>query len=214
MAKIMFNKANIEFEYDQATTTVTDNTDSNTVNTLIENAEIFINKTACREYYKPVDYITYSISVINAGGADTENVVISEPLLAQTFVAGSISLSINGVLSTDFSVGTIVTLQYAELYVEKIAASTATCGDNFDYIIEITNNGNENASKVTITDAIPMEFRIENSGAVTINGISAEYTFDIVTRTITIPIETILPGDSNKQTIIISGLINCKPIVN
>ena len=108
MKNVILNQASVNYEYNQGSAIIDKQAQSNTVDTLINQPLIKIQKTVCNNYFKPGDYITYSISISNMGGAVANNVVISEPLVNQTYLANSALLTLNGVHSDALTVGNIV----------------------------------------------------------------------------------------------------------
>ncbi|MGG5462106.1 DUF7507 domain-containing protein [Clostridium sp. B9] len=91
------NKATVDYEYvvDPAETPVTATIDTNTVTTLVNFSELNPIKSVDKEYAKVGDEISYTISFINTGNVDAENIIVTDSVPNGTsYVAGSITSNV------------------------------------------------------------------------------------------------------------------------
>ena len=93
-------------------------------------------------------------------------------------------------------------------YVTKTAdTDTAEVGDKITYTVTLGNTEGavyeiENAS---MTDIIPAELDFED-GSVQVDGMSADYSFDSETRTLTVPLDSIAPA--TEKTVTFAATVN------
>lgn len=98
---------------------------SNVVNTQIRTTELLVKKLVSSEYYKPEDYLTYTIVITNDGNYEARNISIVEQLddqqlIPETFSYHFMRESDNSVVNYNYN-DNVLTLQLSTLAPHAIA---------------------------------------------------------------------------------------------
>lgn len=116
---------------------------------------------------------------------------------------------------------TITLEDFAQVSINKsVSSNEISPGETFSYTISLENSGNLDANGVVVTDVLPAGFSIDSitavSGGVQTTYQSDEYSVDVTTNTLTLPVgtgpEIIVPAATETENglvvITITGSIN------
>jgi uncharacterized repeat protein (TIGR01451 family) len=155
--------------------------------------------------------VTCNVGILDAGDTVVVTITAEAPTDSCPTVVNMASLSIGGATQDSNSVQTVVTGCAPDLTIDKEAVNEAGApvtsvspGDSFSYVITVTNDGNEDATGVVVTDDLDNTLTID-AATYEIGAASGACDIDAADNSIRCPqdpdTEILQPGESMVVTI-------------